>query len=280
MLRLTVTASALLIAISPLALAQTPAEFEVASVKMATPTPYMAKAMNKTGGPGTSDPSQLTYTNAPMQALLEDAFGVRKHQLSGPPWLNQSRFDVLAKLPPGATREQVRAMLQKLLVDRFGLTFHHESREVAVYVLVVAKGGVKMKVSSDNPPAVPERFPQLRQGQQSGMAAGMSSDFVIRYTARKQTLATLANILYNSMDRPVLDATELTGTYDFTLEYLPEHVSRASGVPSDSQPDPDTAPAPSVYSAVQSQLGLRLDSRKSPFDVIVIDELRKSPTEN
>lgn len=215
-----------------------------------------------------------------MQALLEDAFGVRKHQLSGPPWLNQSRFDVLAKVPPGATREQVRAMLQKLLADRFGLTFHHESREVPVYALVVAKGGVKMKTSSDSPPPVPERFPQLKQGQESGMAVGMSRDFVIRYTARKQTLASLAGILYNSMDRPVLDATELTGTYDFTLEYLAERVSRASGAPSDSQPDPDTAPAPSVYTALQSQLGLRLDSRKVPFDMIVIDELRKSPTEN
>jgi len=272
MLRLTV------IAISHLALAQTQAEFEVASVKVATPTAYMAMAMNKTGGPGTSDPSHLTYTNAPMQALLEDAFGVRKHQLSGPSWLNQSRFDVLAKVPPGATKEQARAMLLKLLVERFGLTFHHESREVAVYGLVVAKGGLKMKPSSDNPPAVPERFPQLKQGQQ--MAIGMSSDFVIRYTARKQTLATLANILYNSMDRPVLDATELTGTYDFTLEYLPERVSRASGAPNESQPNPDTAPAPLVYSALQTQLGLRLDSRKMPVDVIVIDELRKSPTEN
>src|SRR5438045_1548555 len=94
-----------------IAMTQTSIEFDAASVKPASPSPMMAMAMNRDGGPGTANPGQITYRNAPLRALLEDAYRVQNHQLVGPGWLDTARFDVLAKVPAGATKEQAGMML-------------------------------------------------------------------------------------------------------------------------------------------------------------------------
>src|SRR5271154_7259431 len=110
------------------------------------------------GGPGTADPERLTYTNIALKTILLRAYGVLNYRLSGPDWLNSARFNIVAKVPPGATKEQLTLMLQNLVVERFNLTFHHETKETLVYELTAGKNGPKLK-ESDLSVQPPEREP-------------------------------------------------------------------------------------------------------------------------
>src|ERR1039457_7369094 len=129
--------------------AETPT-FEVASVKPAEPQPMGQMRIMMSGGPGTPDPGQLTYSNASLKDILINAYGVKGYQISGPKWLDSERFDIVAKIPMGATKEQFRLMLQNLLAERFKLTLHHETKELPMYALVVGKGGHKLKESVED----------------------------------------------------------------------------------------------------------------------------------
>src|ERR1017187_3230329 len=125
--------------------------FEVASVKPAAPPTGLAVMLfQMRGGPGTADPGQISYTNVPMRALLLRAYGLKPPQLSGPNWLENEKYDIVAKVPVGATREQVNVMVQNLLIERFGLAAHHETRDLPGYEMVFARSGSKIKESPEN----------------------------------------------------------------------------------------------------------------------------------
>ena len=215
--------------------------FEVASVKI-----------NESGDPGgsmrTTPGGRLEAVNSTLQAMARYAYNVRDYQIeSAPQWFDSARFDVAAKAPGSATTPEFRAMMQKLLEERFALVLHRETRQLPVHILTIAKSGVRMT----------ERSPG-----DSSVASGSGE---IR--GQRITMTMLANQLAAALGRPVQDRTGLTGKYDVTLQWAP-----------DSSAETDTRP--SIFAAVQEQLGLRLDTGKGPVEVLVIDSASRTPRGN
>src|ERR1700678_430352 len=137
--------------------------FEVASVKASVPVPPNGGGYfgSPRGGPGTADPTLITWSYATLRALLMTAYDVKTYQLNGPPWLNTERYDIVAKVPAGATKEQVNVMWQKLLAERFGVVLHHESREFEVNELIIDKDGSKLRATTWDPASpLPPGAPQ------------------------------------------------------------------------------------------------------------------------
>ena len=230
------------------AFAQAPAEvleFEAASVKP-----------NKSGSSSSSShetSGQLVATNMSLRDYVRYAFGVRDYQISAPDWLSGERFDVVAKFPPHTGDSQVGPRLQKLLAERFKLQVHRETKEFPVYALVVGKNGPKMKEVEDN------------GGRNTNSSRG-------HLTGQRISMARLAEFLARQMDKPVVDMTGLKGTYDLTLDWTPDEVA--------DKPGSDTAAGPSLLTALQQQLGLRMQPQKAPIELIVVDRIEKVPTEN
>ena len=287
--------------------------FEVASVKPAAPITGNFIRVGMRGGPGSSDPGQITYTNVTVKNVLMNAYGVKGFQISGPGWLDSERYDIVAKLPRGATKAEFMAMLQNLLAERFKLTLHREKKDLPMYALVVGKNGPKLKESVDDPapkeggpadgPAATmgkltmgrDGFPVLpaAAGGRGAMAMTMMNGNA-RMTANGQTMAGLAEMLSNQLDLPVVDMTGLTGKYDYTLYFAPEGLAgmrlpgglppppppgeAGGGMPAASAPDAQSNP--NLFTALQEQLGLKLEQRKGPVDLLVIDHLEKAPIEN
>lgn len=261
--------------------------FEVASVKPAAP--QAANIARSAGGPGTSDPERFTFTNVTLKTMLMRAYVVKNYQISGPGWLDSERFDILAKVPPGATKEQFEPMLQNLLAERFHLTLHHEPKEMVVYELVVGKSGPKLK-ESDLSVSLPPRdagtpptriggpdkngFPQVPPGRPA--MVGRISEGIVYWTARMQSLWDLAYFLESQLKRPVLDKTGLTGKYDFNLACTAE----GRKAPPPNADDAASEGGLTVLDAVQEQLGLRLESKKDPVDILVLDHIDRVPTDN
>jgi uncharacterized protein (TIGR03435 family) len=241
---------------------------------------------------------------------------VASYQLSIPAALNEGRFEVTAKVPAGATKEQFRLMLQNLLAERFRMTVHREKKEVPVYELTVAKGGSKMKESEPEPPQEstkaddapppppagrglrqtgPDGFPILPKAQAGRpmMFMGMGR---ARMQATAESMEELAKMLGNQVGKPVTDATGLTGKYDFTLTWdgARDIFGFGGGLPPPPPPPgggatggstplagaSDAEPLPTIFAAVQSQLGLKLEQKKGLVEAIVVDHAEKVPTEN
>jgi uncharacterized protein (TIGR03435 family) len=278
-------------------------EFEAASVRQAAP-PAPGEVFGMFGGPGSTDPERVRFRGASLQSLLVRAFDLPLSRLSAPDWLETTQFDITAKLPAGATAKQVNRMLRSLLVDRFKLVARTEKRDFPVYDLVVAKGGIKMKVSTAEPPPPPASRGPVEADPAKAAAAAAALQAQIRANrgavdkdgfpalpddniatqrtgvnngrawanARGQTVEQIATILQRNgglgVGARVTDKTGLTGRYDFKLEYA-SAVSTASD-----------DPLPDVFSAVQSQLGLKLEKGTAQFDVLVIDHIEKTPTDN
>lgn len=279
--------------------------FEVASVKPAAPSPEGRIFVGGRGGPGTADPGQITRSNSTLKNLIMAAYDVRNYQVSAPAsitsWLDTERYDVVAKVPDGATKEQVNVMWQNLLKERFGLVVHHDSKEFQVEELQVAKGGPKFKETTLDPNAPPplpsgqpgppkldkNGFPDLQgPGMIMMMQAGPTGPSA-HMVGKAQPMSGLANLLGNQLNKPVVDKTGLTGKYDIQIEYTPD----LSGMPIPPPPGagPGLGPAAStdasepgsnLAAAIQQQLGLRLVSGKAKLDVIVVDKAEKVPTEN
>ncbi len=265
------TAHALLCALACVpAFGQPTATFEVASVK---PSPALSDNARvyfgpPRGGPGTPDPGQITWSYATLRYLLMTAYDVKAYQLNGPDWLNTERYDIVAKLPGGATKEQVSLMWQNLLAERFGLVLHHELKEFQVEELVVGKGGPRLKETAEDPAApLPPGPPRLKDGAllSPGVVSMISPGPPpkVHTVARAQPLSQLAAMLSNQLNRPVLDKTGLAAKYDFTLDY------NLNGL----QASPDNAGEPGLdlAAAVQQQLGVRLVAGKASIDVLVVD---------
>lgn len=286
----------------------TPLEFEAASVKPAAPPSgdgRMAIMTGGRGGPGSSDPTRVTYTNAPLMLLITAAYDVKQYQVTGPAWLNQERYDVIAKIPDGATKEESRIMLQNLLAERFHLKLHKESKEYQGYELVQGKNGHKLKESSPEdaafdqsqpmkappppPPPGSGGLPKLdRPGMMMMMRMG-GKGMVMHLTARAQPPSQLLNMISSQLNSPVIDKTGLTGKYDFTLDFAADGPPGNLMLPPPPMPPPGAAPpagdnpedlGQALPTALQQQLGLRLDAKKIPLDHLIIESADKVPTEN
>jgi uncharacterized protein (TIGR03435 family) len=279
--------------------------FEVASVKPAAPPPADGRNFfGSRGGPGTSDPGQITWTNANLKILLTVAYDVKYYQVSGPAWLDTERYDIVAKVPEGATKAQVNVMWQNLLKDRFGMVVHHESKEFQVSELVVAKGGPKLKETTLDPNAPPPPPPTgPPQGppklDQNGFPEMKGPGFIILFqagangrvahmVAKALPVSQLATMLEDQLNRPVVDKTGLTAKYDFNLEYTPDLSGLPPPPPGLAGPGPApgapsteaSTPGSNIAAAIEQQLGLRLVGSKDKLDVVVVDKAERVPTEN
>lgn len=288
-------------------------EFEVASVKPAAP---MTGGMFRIGM--RVDAGRMDYENVTLRDCIRTAYRLKDFQVVGPDWLTSARFDITAKLPEGSTKEQVPEMLQALLVERFKIAVHHESKPHDTYALVVAKNGPKLvaSVEDKDDPAGSVKVGGPSAGAQElkmttavraasgggggatfGMTKGISDSGTIKMDLKKQTLTNYADTLGRFLGSPVADQTAIEGKYDFSLELSRDSLMRSTGLnmvkmgaangggggPSAETGNPaDAADADSenpIFKSVQ-QYGLKLEKRKAPVDILVIDRIEKSPTEN
>lgn len=283
--------------------------FEVASIKVSEPiTPAMVAAGKLHAGMKV-DGKRVDIGNASMMQLICRAYDVKTYQVQGPAWMSGAgltglRFDIVANLPEGATKEQVPQMLQALLAERFKLAIHRDSKEQAIYALVVGKGPLKIKESEAPPAAADGSGPnpgvtgsssvsitQSKGGATVSDGTGKSQKMVpladgksMRFEITGATLAELAEGLSPMADHPIVDMTGLKGKYDVNLEISMADllaVARAQGA---AVPPPDPSaeasdPGASLFNAISS-LGLKLEPRKTAMAQIVVDRVEKAPTEN
>ena len=232
--------------------AQSPA-FEVASVRL-----------NKSGGNTEvrPEPGRLTITNMTLRAMVQYAYEVRDFQVSGgPSWFDSDHWDVSAAASREVSDKERRRMLEALLIDRFQMTIRRDTKELPVYALVVAKNGPKLTPNKDG---APERI-GLRIGSNGLAIAGVSVG-----------LPKLADTLFNHVGRLVQDRTGIQGRFDFNLEFVPDatNTPRLNGAKMEF-----TGDGPSIFTAVQEQLGLKLESTKGPVEVLFVDRAMRA-TEN
>jgi uncharacterized protein (TIGR03435 family) len=237
--------------------------FEVATIKPNSANDNRAMIRMEPGG-------RFNATGMTVKALIGMAFNVRDFQVQGAPgWLGAERFDVSAKAPDGMgdriPMDQIRVMLRALLEERFQLKTHEETKESSVYALVLGKNGHKMTAAEPGP-----------SGQRGMMTMGRG-----QLKADRIAMPQLAQMLSGQLGRTVLDKTELAGEFNVKLEWTPE-VAHAGGLA--GPPSPDAAPptdnsGPTIFTALQEQLGLRLESTKGPVQMIVIDKVER-PSEN
>ena len=256
--------------------------FEVVSVRR-TEIPTSGREgpmLLPTGNIGRSGTHRMAYNGAELRSLISDALGVRF--VIGPAWLDKERYDInVANISDGVTKEQLNVMMGKLLSDRFHLRFHIESRVVPIYALRVGKNGPKFKDTApraDDPKAHPygfdaQGFPIPPANHHGTLVHGNAGEMFV--TAQDVSMAGLVNLIDDrpvgaGLGRPIIDETGLTGRYDFKIHY--ERPRTGTGVASD--------PAPSIFAAVEEQLGLKLESSTAPFDHLIIDSIDREPREN
>jgi len=229
--------------------------FEVATIKPSDP--------NVPGNWFSVKGRNYTTHNISLAGLIESAYGVHAKQIvNGPDWFDKDTYDLNA-VPDGEGQpsdKQWNTMMQKLLADRFKLTFHHEQRELPVFALTVGKDGAKNMAENTGGGPLPSLF---FQGTKGG----------IMLPARNATMKDFTGLLQEVvLDRPVVDQTGLKGRYDFTLKWAPDDSQFGGHVPSAS--DDPSAP-PSLFTALQEQVGLKLTAQKTAVDVLVIDHVEK-----
>jgi uncharacterized protein (TIGR03435 family) len=271
----------------PVVFCQTPTprpEFEVASVKASAP---ITDAGFNVGVH--IDGAMVRCTYLSLLNYLGVAYDVKDYQVIGPDWLATEHFDIVAKRPEGVEGEKsLRGMVASLLEDRFKLAMHRETRDLPAYALVVGKGGMKIQEVPPDPDAVDTGKVDVnvtgggRGGTTVDLGGGSSLTYGLnKLEARKVTIPSIMDSLSKFLDRPVVDMTGLTGRYNFTLDYSVDELRnlvRASGGDASRIPD-FGGDQISIFTSVES-LGLKLETRKAPVQVIVIDSVQKTPTAN
>ncbi|MDR3700947.1 MAG: TIGR03435 family protein [Candidatus Sulfopaludibacter sp.] len=215
--------------------------FEVASVKVSPPRTGTARftAMD-------SDPAMVRYSNITLKILIAVAYKFDSRLvMGGPPWLDSEVYDVVAKMPPGTPKDQVPAMLQTLLAERFMLALHPETKDQRAYFLVVGKNGPKLK-------------PAREEGGQNQIIPG-------GIMGHAMTMGVLAGTVASVMGYHVVDKTGLTGAFDIDLRFTPENSKE---------------PGPSLLTCIQEQLGLKLEPGRAPVEMLIVDRAERIPTEN
>lgn len=275
-------------------------KFEVAPVRLSGPLPpNVTSWVPYRGGPGTSDPRRVTYTRVTMKQILLPAFGLQEDQVKGPDWVflndpaSKETYTIAATLPAGTIQEQLNVMMQNLLKERFRLACHMEKKQFDKYQLIVAKSGPKLKnaAPADGPPPQPnapgvpgvtiekDGFIKLPAGHPG--IQGIEKDGVGRVTARMSTTAELIPMLKKPVgSRHIEDKTGLTGKYDFKLEYAVAPNSHDAGQTADHPIETAADPVPSIFTALEQQLGLKLVKAKTLLDLLVIDHMDRVPTAN
>jgi uncharacterized protein (TIGR03435 family) len=233
--------------------AEAPA-FEVASVKMNT--------AGAGEGPGrgretiTPSPAGVTMKNVHLKSVVQWAYQLQAIQVSGPSWLDDNRYDIMAKTAGETPGERQRVMMQTLLAQRFKLTFHRETKEMPAYVFTVAKGGHKLK------PSESEGEMEVKPSGKSRMAAEFSR-------------VTLAQLMASSaLPGVMVDQTGLKGSYDFTLDMSP---FMGGG---DFRPTGIEDVIPMIIQAANEQLGIKIEQKKVPAELLIVDHAEKIPVEN
>jgi uncharacterized protein (TIGR03435 family) len=226
-------------------LAQSPPAFEVASIK---PNKSGTRAIGNK-----FEPQRMSWTNVPLKNLIQAAYHIQSYQLLGAaPWVAADTWDIDARTESPATMQQKMEMLQSLLADRFQLKLHRETRDLPEYKLVVAKNGPKLQPAKDS------------DQDATHIGRGLIEN-------HHMTLTGLAGFLQSELGRPVLDTTALAGSYNLKLEWIPDE-----GQPNSQGAIPSAdATGPTIFSAIQEQLGLKLESHKGPVEVLIIDRVEK-----
>jgi bla regulator protein BlaR1 len=228
--------------------------FEVATIK---PTHYVGGPLHVTTK---IEAAGIDFESVTLRQCIQRAYGVKTYQVAGPAWISTERYTILAKAAGPAKEAQLMLMLRTLLADRFKLVSHNEARDMPIYALVVAKNGPKMKES---------------KGEGATQIDGDGEGLI----AERASMGTFAGALRQQVDRPVLDDTGLKALYDFKLVFSADATSpnrAASGDPAATDP----GGKPSIFTALQEQLGLKLEARRAPVDVIVVDRAEKEPIGN
>ncbi len=264
-------------------------EFEVASVKATAATVREASEAGRAIGLRVNG-TRVEIASGSLTYLIAIACRVERNRVSGPDWMVSQRFDIQAKIPEGASQEQVPEMLQALLAERFNLRFHREPRQLDVYSLLVGIEGPKMKeASADGKSAQPttagpgKRVRLIVMQNDFGGANTVSvlNGYRTVFEGERVTMHDLGSALQRYLDKPLVDKTGLRGEYEIALE-VPRRGIRAGGLGDPGVASPDSIssePDVSIFSTIKS-LGLRLEQQKTTFDYIVVDHLEKAPAPN
>jgi uncharacterized protein (TIGR03435 family) len=241
-----IAAAVFLASLAAVAQPQEPLQFDVASVRPSQPGREVIEPL----------PGSLTMRNVRMRSCIAWAYDLEEDLIQGPDWTGDAWFDILAKPAAPANASDLREMLQALLAARFHLEQHRETKEISALILTVGKNGSKLQ------PTDTEGSPSFKTGKAN-------------LTGQGATVAQLTHFLSHELHMPIVDRTGLTGRYNYFLDvnaYLTEEIRKSPGTPPEA--------ASIVAQAVQAQLGLKLDAKKAPVEVLVIDRLDKTPTEN
>ncbi len=266
--------------------------FEVATMKLHLPGGPEGNTTTQTGGPGSSDPGRITIINRTLHRLMTESFELKGYQLQDPPSLDQVRYDIVAKVPAGATEHDVHVMMQNLLIERLKLKIRREHQVEQVWALLVGKGGPKFKASDETPlksdagaavgnkPRIDaEGFP-VEEHTAPGIYRSANGSGDIRITAVRQTMGQFVSALFGQTDHPIRDMTGLDGKYDFSVIFGARWKMELANMPSEPDTPGGAADSLSIFQALQKQLGLKLEARKLPADLVIVDSGQKTPVEN
>lgn len=266
--------------LSGCAIAQTDVhpEFEVASIKPAAPDARGMYIRPIAGG--------ITITNMTLKEMMAMAYRTQPFQISGgPAWFDSARYDIAAKSETPPKQGEIPLMLQALLADRFHLTLHRETKALPIYALVMArkdgKIGPRLTESKEGGCSGPDPSkppPPPEPGKPATLGCG-GMMIPRRLTASSVPLANLAPALSRMLGRTVVDKTGLAGKFDISLEWTPDETQAMQLPPDAPKPPPSDATGPSIFTALQEQLGLKLESQKGPAEIFVIERAEK-PLEN
>jgi uncharacterized protein (TIGR03435 family) len=230
--------------------AQSPA-FEAASVKVSSGEQVRMRR----------EPGRLAITNFSLRAMVRYAYDVQENQISGgPAWFDSDRWDIVATAGREITEPERRRMLQTLLDERFKMTIRHESKELPVYALVVAKGGPKLTPGA--------------AGNPERVELGVSGAGLHQMRGQSVPLSTIAKVLTGQAGRIVIDRTGIAGSFDYQLEWVPDPANMP--MINGAKPDGSKLDGPSIFTAVQEQLGLKLEATKGPVEILVIERAEKA----